>query len=360
MAFDDVLTIRAGRNARALLHDHGLNPRHVGAVAGAAGGPKWLVLSALDQYLFGDWLVQDGATQSVDLVGSSIGAWRFAAACHPSEPAAAIARLEAAYLDQHYSAQADRDEISATLRGILDTFMTDAVCDGVLAHPRFNLHVITVRSRLLTRSEKPAVLGAGAALGAFSNIASRRTLRWFFERVVFARDARPMHWANDGQSRRVVKLAANNARDAVFASGNVPMIMHGSVDPAGAPRGVYRDGGIADYHIDQPLIASDSSAPLVLMPHFDDRLVPGWFDKSLRWRRPRHADNTLLIGPGPALRDHLVDRRVPDRKDFHRYAGRDDERLAAWRQAIDAGQRMRDAFIEFAAAPDPVQYVKPL
>jgi hypothetical protein len=51
---------------------------------------------------------------------------------------------------------------------------------------------------------------------------------------------------------------------------------------------------------------------------------------------------------------------VPDRKDFYRYAGRDDARLAAWQQAIDAGKLMRDAFIEFADSADPARYVKPL
>lgn len=360
MAFDDVLTLRAGSGARVVLENHGLSPHQVGALAGAAGGPKWLVLSALDQYLFGEWLGSDGATQPIDLVGSSIGAWRFAAACHSSDPVAAIARLEQAYLEQRYSERAGRNEISATIRGILDTFLTDAVCDGVLTHPRFALHVVTVRSRLLTRSEKRGLLAAGSAVGALGNAISRRTLNWFFERVLFSRDARPLRWANDGLGQRTVELDANNVRDAVFASGNVPLIMHGVVNPASAPPGVYRDGGIADYHIDQPLLAPESAAPLVLMPHFDERLVPGWFDKSLRWRRPRHADNTLMIGPGPALRERLVAGRVPDRKDFHRFAGRDNERLAAWHQAIDAGRLMRDAFIEFASTPDPARYVKPL
>jgi|AntDeeMinimDraft_5_1070356.scaffolds.fasta_scaffold19651_1 hypothetical protein len=360
MAFDDVLTLRAGRGARAVLEKHGLSARQVGAMAGAAGGPKWLILSALDQYLFGEWLSGDGATQPIDLVGSSIGAWRFAAACHPTDPAGAIAQLEHAYLNQRYSEGAERDEISATIRAILDAFLTDAVRDGVLAHPRYRLHVVTARSRLLTRSETRGLLAAGSAVGALSNAVSRRTLNWFFERVLFSRDARSVRWANDGLGRRTVELNGDNVRDAVFASGTVPLIMHGVVNPVGAPPGIYRDGGIVDYHIDQPLLGPDSAAPLVLMPHFDDRLVPGWFDKSLRWRRPRHADNTLMIGPGPALRERLVAGRVPDRKDFHRFAGRDDERLAAWRQAIDAGRHMRDAFIEFANAPDPVQYVKPL
>lgn len=360
MSFQDVLTIRAGSAARAVLQSRGLSPRDVGAMAGAAGGPKWLVLGALDRYLFSDWLNQEDARQPIDLVGSSIGAWRFAAACHRRDPAGAIGALEAAYLDQFYSRQADRNEISGTVRGILDAFLGDDVLDGLLTHPRYRLHVITVRSRALTRSEQRALLAAGSTVSALGNAVSRRSLNWFFERVVFSRDQASLQWAPDGMGRRTVALSQANARDAVYASGNVPLVMRGVVDPPGAPRGIYRDGGIVDYHIDQPLLGPDSGAPLVLMPHFDDRLVPGWFDKSLRWRRPRHAANTLLIGPGPALRKHLVDGRVPDRKDFYRYARRDTERLAAWRQAIDAGRIMRDAFIEFAASADPARHVLPL
>ena len=61
-----------------------------------------------------------------------------------------------------------------------------------------------------------------------------------------------------------------------------------------------------------------------------------------------------------ALRDKLVDRRVPDRKDFRRYAGDDAARVAAWQQAIDAGRWMRDAFAEFAETDDPARFVSTL
>lgn len=353
------MTIRAGAGAREVIARDGFSPALVGALAGAAGGPKWLILSALDRYLFGDWLSR-GATHAIELVGSSIGAWRFAAACHPGDAPGAIARLEKAYLSQRYSERAERNEISGTIRAILDTFLTDKVLEGILSHPRFRLHVITARSRGLTRSERPGVLGAGSAFSALANAVSRDTLRWSFERVVFSRDRTRLSWAPDGMRSRSVALTRANVRDAVYASGTVPLVMRGVVDPPGAPKGMYRDGGVVDYHIDHPLLAPDSAAPLVLMPHFDERLVPGWFDKKLPWRRARYAANTLMIGPGPGLRRRLVDQRVPDRKDFHRFAGRDDDRLAAWQQAIDAGALMRDAFIAFADSSDPLRYVQPL
>jgi len=358
MSFQDFLTLRAGASAHRSLETHGLTPQSIGALAGAAGGPKWLILSALDRYLFDEWLPR--SAQPIELVGSSIGAWRFAAACHPSDPGGAIDTLEQGYLAQRYSANPDRNEITGTVRSIFEHFFNNDVLDGVLTHPRFRLHAVTVRSRLLVASEHRALLATGSALGALSNVASRRALNAFFERVVFSRTQGRVCWAADGLRTRTVALTAANAHDAIFASGNIPLMMRGVVDPAGAPSGIYRDGGIADYHIDQPLVADDAAAPLVLMPHFDVRLVPGWFDKALPWRRPRFAANTLMIGPGPALRAKLVDGRVPDRKDFRRFAGDDAARLAAWQQAIDAGRWMRDAFAEFAETDDPARFVTPL
>lgn len=358
MSFQSVLKIRGGEAARRTLSEHGLSPGRIGALAGAAGGPKWLILAALDRYLFGEWLPR--SNQPIELVGSSIGAWRFAAACHPSDPLAAIDALERAYVDQRYSRNASRNEISGTVRTILDGFFDDDVLDGVLTHPRYRLHAVTVRSRALVASENRGLLTAGSVLGALSNAVSRRALGWFFERVVFSRRQGHVCWADDGLATRTVSLTVANARDAVYASGNIPLMMRGVMDPAGAPVGIYRDGGIADYHIDQPIVADNAAAPLVLMPHFDDRLVPGWFDKGLSWRGQRHAANTLMIGPGPALRERLVASRVPDRKDFYRYAGDDCARIKAWRQAIDAGRWMRDAFAEFADSDEPARFVDPL
>ncbi len=73
------LHIFAGPKAMAHIQSQGLKPEHVGVIAGAAGGPKGLILGPLDRFLFGTWLPQ--STQPIDLVGASIGAWRMATAC---------------------------------------------------------------------------------------------------------------------------------------------------------------------------------------------------------------------------------------------------------------------------------------
>ena len=97
------LRLHAGPAARRHIARHGLQPGDIGVVAGAAGGPKGLILGPLDRYLFGQWLPQ--SAQAVDLVGASIGAWRMATACLP-DAVAAFERLEHDYIRQHYALQA--------------------------------------------------------------------------------------------------------------------------------------------------------------------------------------------------------------------------------------------------------------
>ena len=92
------LRIYAGPKALAHIREHGLRPEHVGVIPGAAGGPKGLILGPLDRFLFGEWLPQ--SSQSVDLVGASIGAWRMATACL-HQPVQALHRLEHDSIHQH-------------------------------------------------------------------------------------------------------------------------------------------------------------------------------------------------------------------------------------------------------------------
>ena len=84
------LQILAGQRALAHLRSSGLNPADVRAIPAAAGGPKGLSLLPLDRFLFGVWLPQ--STQTVDLIGSSMGAWRMAAAML-NDPVDALAAL---------------------------------------------------------------------------------------------------------------------------------------------------------------------------------------------------------------------------------------------------------------------------
>lgn len=351
---DAILELRAGPAALAHLRDQGLRSSDVRAVAGAAGGPKWLFLGALDRWLFGDWLRGDGPP--VELVGASAGAWRFAAACQAQNPSKSITALETAYSEQTYSDNPDRSEITATTRGILEAFFDQHVLDGVLDHPRFRLTAVTAHARGLAGAEERAPLMTGSALAACANAGRRRWLSRFFQRSLFQSPRAAPLFADDGIATHRYALTAANAFEAVYASGSIPLLMSGVRDPEGAVPGVYRDGGIVDYHIDHPLVDDG----IVLMPHFSPRITPGWFDKFLGLRKPAFADRVLVVAPGPGFLARLPSGRIPDRKDLYRYAGQDAERIRDWRVAMSEGERFADAFRAVVESGKIAAHVRPL
>src|SRR5262245_43501994 len=93
------LQVFAGPRARQRLLERGLRAADVRAVAGAAGGPKGLVLHPLDRFVFGRWLRD--AARPIHLLGASIGAWRMACACR-KDADAALAGLATDYIEQRY------------------------------------------------------------------------------------------------------------------------------------------------------------------------------------------------------------------------------------------------------------------
>ena len=81
-----------------------------------------------------------------------------------------------------------------------------------------------------------------------------------------------------------------------MASGSIPIVIEGVKDIDGAPKGVYRDGGIIDYHFD---LTFGPHKGLVLYPHFYSKPIPGWFDKSLTKRLPHVSsyDDVVMLVP---------------------------------------------------------------
>jgi len=115
--------------------------------------------------------------------------------------------------------------------------------------------------------------------------------------------------------------------------------LKGVRDIAGAPPGIYRDGGVIDYHLDLPLSEPDRIA---FYPHFFDWLKPGWFDRQLGWRGvdPGNLDRTVLVCPSPAFIDKLPNRKVPDRTDFVKLGTGD--RIRDWRIVVGECRRLAD------------------
>lgn len=330
-----LLHIAAGPGARRQLRENGLQPRHIRAMLGASGGPKWLVLNRLDRYLAP--LLAADKSVSMDLLGTSIGSWRFA--CYAqTDPLAALDRFEAAYFEQSFSASPDAGEISRECGKVLDALLAGAHRD-IPANARVRLHAIANRCRpvMLDRRGNPDRWRLG--LSALGNLLGRGQLRHFFERVMFSSEHSGLPFDDSRFTLERVVLSADNLRPALMASGSIPVLMEAVRDIPGSQGGVCVDGGIIDYHFDTPLPYADG---LVLYLHFSPRLVPGWFDKLLPWRRPGPAslDNVLLITPSPTFIASLPNGRIPDRHDFVKMnnAGR----LRAWRGVLSQTQALAE------------------
>jgi hypothetical protein len=349
------LRIYAGPQARRHIERHGLAPAHVGTVPAAAGGPKGLILGPLDRFIFGQWLPL--SRQPVDLVGASIGAWRMATACL-ERPADALASLEHEYIHQHYEVPPGRrrpspDQVSASFAANLQRFFGGRVGE-VLGHPRYRVHVVASRGRRLLAREGRWRMPLGYLAAYVANAMRRSALGHWLERVVFSARSAPLPFEPGDLPTRQVPLTEDNFMPALQASCAIPFVLRAVREIPGAPAGAYWDGGITDYHLHlryRPRV----DAPIVLYPHFQRAVVPGWLDKA--WRRRHRAtaalDWTVVLAPDPDWVRRLPNGKLPDRTDFERYGKDFAARVRAWGTAVADAGRLAEEFARWLERPDP-------
>jgi hypothetical protein len=365
------LQIYAGPRARAHLAAHGLTPAHVGVIPAAAGGPKGLILGPLDRFIFGQWLPQ--SSQPVALVGASIGAWRMATACL-DHTVAAFERLERDYIHQHYELPAGQtrvpaQQVSAQFGSSLQQFFGGRIGE-VLSHPRYRLHIMTSHGRRLLHREHPLWTPVGYAAAFISNAVQRRALDAWLKRVVFSAQSAPLPFATDDFATLQCALNETNFMAALQASCSIPFVLQAVHDIPGAPSGAYWDGGITDYHLHLRYAGLSAAmhgegdgaarpstavgAGIVLYPHFQQAVVPGWLDKALksRHRATSALDSMVVLAPRAGWVQSLPNAKLPDRTDFSRYGNDLASRVTAWTAATSAAQQMADEFAAWLEAPD--------
>jgi hypothetical protein len=344
------LQVFAGPRALVHLRERGLAPADVRVIPGAAGGAKGIVLNPLDRFIFGHWLA--GSSQPLHLLGASIGAWRLACACLPDADAA-LAQLAEDYITQDYPHEPGK---APKARVVSETFALKLQerlgkrAAEVLSHPVRRLHVFTSRGRHLLRREGRLRTPVGY-LGAFAvNALSRRALGGWIERVVFGDPREPLPLPLADFRTQQVALDGGNLVPAILASCSIPFWLNAVHDVPGGPKGAYWDGGITDYHLHLNYRAMHEG--LVLYPHFQRAVVPGWLDKGLKRRHRATAalDNVVVLAPHPAWIAGLPGAKLPDRNDFKRYGDDFEGRVRDWRRALAASQRLADEFAELVCA----------
>lgn len=351
------LQLFVGRSAHQHILKNGLSPNDISSVFGASGAAKWLTIYGLDRAIFEQWL--PAANSPINLFGTSIGAWKLAAAGQ-TKPGWALNELAEGYIEQDYSDGINTTIVNRELMKILDRFLVQPQVDDLLSQPRFHYHCGVTRCHGAIAKDRAGSLARGMSAAIVRNLRARSALNKQFERVVFSD---PRHLAQvsglDGIATEVHALSASNLRDAVIASGSIPYVMAAKTQIAGAPTGVYRDGGLVDYH---PVPANFWLEPgLILYPHFYSWLLPSWYDKYLPSRRApaKQLDNVIMVSPSPAHVASLPAGQIPDRKDFQRFKNNDAERQRRWREAKERSEALGEEFLEIARTGDWEKIIVP-
>jgi len=350
-----LLSLFAGPRALQTIKQQGLRSDLFSMLVAASGGPKWFVLYGLDRYLFGDFFA--GREQPLHTIGSSIGAWRMACLA-TGDPVAAIDRLAELYSKERYSDAPDAREVSRSAQQLLEKVLGKKGADEVASNPKVVSHIIATRCRTWSNFGGKFGLAVALTLAAGSNLVTRSSLSVYFERTVFNnnRNSRSIVFSDD-LSTSYVPLTPDRVCDALIASGSIPFALEGIRNFAGATPGLYLDGGIIDYHLDLPF----SKQPgLVLYPHYQLGITPGWFDKKLFWRKYKASnfDNVLLLAPSDEFVASLPYRRIPDRHDFKTLDY--DSRLRYWRSVLEQSQRLAAEFAELVCSKKGYAVIRPI
>jgi hypothetical protein len=290
-----------------------------------------------------------------------------AAACQ-RDPSRAFARLGELYSGQRYtSARPTPDEIDRVVQELLHDFVSGHE-DDIVNHPHHRLHLLTVRGkRALAAPRHRYAEMRGFAAAALHNFASRARLGNVFERVVIGDQRSCTPWLRekfDSFTTHFSALSRHNLAPGLLASGTLPLLMKPVSGIADLPPGYYWDGGLIDYHLALPYSRA-GEGDIVLYPHFNEHIVPGWLDKSMPWRRaargPNRAwlDNVLIVAPSAEFKRKLPRAKLPDRSDFKFHGLDHDARVRDWRAAIGEGERLRDELAGFVANPD-MSRIRPL
>lgn len=337
--------IYAGKTALKTIEEQGFNESIFSSFIGASGGPKWFALYGWDKYIFGEFFKQ--RKKQLDIIGSSAGAFR--AACFTQrDPVAAIERLAKNYSETRYSDNAKPAEITAKARELLDIMLGNNGVDEIINNPIFKAHFFVAKSGGVIASERKSLQALGLVKSYLLNRKNRALLAKQYERFVFSSTSQPLSFGDpDNIATRHVRLTADNLKPSLLASGAIPMVMQGIKDIPGCPKGMYRDGGIIDYHFDLNIQGSG----LVLYPHFNASPKAGWFDKSLKRNVHQSSyDNVVLICPAPAFIEALPYQKIPDRTDFTVLDP--DARLKYWRQVFNDTERLAEHFDRFITQQD--------
>lgn len=351
-----LLKVFAGSDALAHIRENGLCSQDIQMILAASGGPKWLSLYAMDRYFLQYWF--HDRKEPLDLLGTSAGSWRMA--CYAQrEPLKAIKRFFDEYLEQQYSDKPSAQEVAGIIAQSLDAILGEKGAEDIISNTVVRYHTIVTRCRGLAAVEQKQLQMLGFLGAMTANVFARSAMRPWIQRTLFHHPAglpHIEHFPYFPPAR--VPLSEDNLRQAMLATGSVPIVIQGVRNIPGAPKGTYRDGGITDYQFDLPVLPEEG---FVLYPHyFAKSPTGGWFDKRLRWRTVsrEHYRRTIIIAPSWEFAATLPGGRIPDMEDFYefKYA----ERRQRWDIAVKACEQLAEELAEIDQSQRWAEVAEPL
>jgi hypothetical protein len=333
-----MIDIYAGKTAAKIINEQGFKPEIFTSFLGASGGPKWFTLFGLDKYIFGEFFKH--RTQPLNLIGSSAGAFRSACFAQ-NDPVAAIKRLAKSYSQTRYSSNKPTPaEITLKARALLDDVFGDDGVTEIINNPVFKAHFIVAKSNGFIASEHKLIQLLGLSKSYMLNRINRKLLGSQYERFIFGAPNSDLSITDSYNFKtKNIALTQTNLKDALLASGSIPLVMQGIKNIAGSPPGIYRDGGIIDYHFDLKI----NNPGLILYPHFNSDPKAGWFDKNLKRKvSPQNYDNVVMITPSKEFIAGLPYGKIPDRNDFTDLDA--DTRIKYWNTVFSETEKLAEAF----------------
>jgi len=354
----DTLIVKAGKNALAMIRDGGFDWNRVTTYYGPASGPRWLISSGFDLSLMQENCL--GKNHPVLLAGASSGAWRLASWLLP-EAMKSYLELRHAYIETYYKRGMSPQEVREKLKKVINHYIEDEAIPFALKNKQYRLAIITARSRKIMASETPLILKIGVGLCFLSNAVCSAAIYSHFERVVFYSGPKPPAFCLRSTFRgRYIPLQTDNLKHAVLASGAIPLAVAGVRDIFGAPNGIYRDGGMVDYHINESF--TDNPQEITLFFTHQRQSQPTWMDRKLKYRHSPDSlmDNVLMVYPTQAFIASLPNGKIPDRDDFLSYADQQGTRIRKWWEAVEKSKHLGEEFLELVASNRIRNFVSPL
>ncbi|MEI7589801.1 MAG: hypothetical protein WCJ49_00555 [Deltaproteobacteria bacterium] len=340
--------IVAGKKAYQMIMDGGFSLNSVSTYFAPASGPRFFVATGFDLALIKNNCL--GKNKIVWLVGASSGAWRLATWVQP-QPDICYQKLINAYAEVKYTKEDTPETLRNSLRTVLDSYLDEEAISFALSHKTLRVAFLVARAKHIMTFDSPFIQKLSLATCFFANAYKQEWLNCFFERMVFYSGFLPPAFCLQHDYKgSFTSLNEANFKTSLLASGAIPLVVPGQRDIYGAPKGMYRDGGLLDYNIAQNYAKHDDD--IVLFFNHQERIIPTWMDKSLVNRKPvsKHIENVLMVYPTADFLLQLPDGKIPDRNDFVTHIDNNSLRTKKWKVVAELSTIIGEDFLELVAS----------